>query len=147
MRKLKVKARFLLVIIASALGMCILLHLSHQPLPIQYTPMPSPYAPEPPVFIPEPAPEPKPEPKPTPPESTEILPPCKGLTNPGAVVYKVDKGTMRVVGTLKDQYFKCNVLKKIENNAKTYYLVQINQLGFLDEYHILDKTGVVLLEK
>lgn len=145
------KARFLLVIIAAALGMCILLHLSNQTYyQIQwYTPMPSPYAPEPPVMvIPEPEPEPEPERRPEPtPESTEILPPCKGLTNPGAVVYKADRGTMRVVGTLKDQYFKCDVLKKIENNAKTYYLVQINQMGFLDEYHVLDKSGVVLLEK
>jgi hypothetical protein len=108
--------------------------------------MPSPYAPEPPVIVVPPEPEPEPEPEPTP-EPTEVMPPCKGLTNPGAVVYKTDRGTMKVVGTLKDQYFRCDVLKKIESNAKTYYLVQINQIGFLDEYHILDKSGVVLLEK
>lgn len=99
----------------------------------------------------EPAPEPEkaepPKEEPEKDKDEEVAFPCPGMLQPLTTAYKIVDGIAVKLNILKPVYFQCQVLEKLKTKEGDYYLVEISQLGFQREIHIVNKADLLFTKK
>jgi len=84
--------------------------------------------------VPPPSPEPKKE---------ERKLPCPGIIRPLSVTYEIINDIAIRKNVMKNTYFNCDVVKKINAKNGVFYMIQIKQLLFLEEIHIVQESDVI----
>jgi hypothetical protein len=72
--------------------------------------------------------------------------PAPGLVCPYSITYTIVDDIAFRKTVIKNMYVKCNVLKKIKTkDGSEYFLIDVNQEGFLPGVFVISKKDVVFL--
>jgi len=86
-------------------------------------------------------------PKPEEPKEKELKLPCPAVVGSLAPTYEFEGDKAVRTGALKNQSFKCIVIKKIDATNGIYFLVKMNEPDFFKELKIVQESDVKFTSK